>query len=170
MDVKDEQKMHKQHEEKTRAAGAEAHTEAGGICQRCQRTADHLYSVGGRWLCYLCVEAETGHPPHYTSDSIFGGIGDILNSEIKKHLGKKSHIDEKPKRGGGDDSQAGGSAMRSGFADKKLPNDKKPMDETRGMLAERRREKEAIDSRLREKEAVDKKLREAKEKAKEKKK
>jgi hypothetical protein len=45
-----------------------------GVCERCGRSADTLYTVMGRNICAICYNEEGGGAPQDTHPSLFGQI------------------------------------------------------------------------------------------------
>ena len=86
MDIKDEEERHRKfaerHEQPVgREAGAGAaggiSSEMGrstGICERCGRGADQLYTLSGRRVCERCYTDESGSAPAGTGPTFFAQI------------------------------------------------------------------------------------------------
>ena len=100
MDIQDEEERIRKHAKGEHAGeaasghgsegGAAQRGEAGdslrqgnGVCEKCGRSSDTLYSLGGRRLCPSCHSEEGGIPP--ASPSLFGQI--VLR--VKKVLQRK---------------------------------------------------------------------------------
>ncbi len=95
MDVKDEEKMHQKYagkdERARQEAGSSGSSHGGdapgaghggaaadslgisGVCERCGKETDPLYSLAGRRVCGACYDEE-GKPPPFSSTSFFGQL------------------------------------------------------------------------------------------------